>query len=145
MKTLFTMLLVSGVLVGCATQPKPERKIVQHSELAKSIYMNKQCTAKGYMPPDIGALGERYIKAIMGQYPYDENRITVILNTFVGTQVTKEDCNLLAMQIVGKKQSIDEQNAFNQQQATEWQNTINNRPTQTYCNKIGTQLFCNTY
>lgn len=138
--------MVAGlILVGCAATPKPELQVMQYQSAARDMFAVHSCTATGKLSPELGALGDTYLKSRVSQYSFDTARLNAATQEASNTPITSEECNVLAMKIQKRKQQIDIQNQ-NNQMATEQMNAINNqRSNQTYCNKIGTQVFCNTY
>ena len=147
MNTLKTLpvILVSFVMAACAATPKPELSVMQYQSAANGMHVIDTCIASGKMSPEIGALGETYLKGMVKQYSFDITRLVAATEFLKDTLVTSEECNRAAMQITQRKQQIDINNQ-NNQMAVDQLNSLNNqRTTNTYCNKIGTQLFCNTY
>lgn len=138
------LVLITG-LTACAATPKPELQVMQYQSAARSIFVVHSCTATGKLSPELGALGDSYLKGTINQYSYDVSRLAAAAKETSNTPVTTEECNVLAMSIQKQRQQIDIQNQ-NNQLALDQVNTLNNqRSKQTYCNKIGTQMFCNTY
>lgn len=145
MKTLFTMLLVSGVLVGCATQPKPELSSMDYWQLEKRFIQIHVCNNSGWIPSETAATGLRYFGYRINKSTWDSARFdreaTALRND--GFQVTQQDCKQLALAI-----NTEDQQVKAAQYTTDSTPDImgtTSRSTNTYCNKLGTQTFCRTY
>lgn len=142
---VLTIILVSVVLTACAAIPKPELQVMQYQSAAREIYAIHSCTATGKMSPELGALGDTYLKGMLGQYSYDVSRLAAATKDTSTNPVAVEECNVLAMGIQKQKQQILINNQNNQMAIDQMGSLNNQRTSSTYCNKIGTQLFCNTY
>ena len=147
MKTLFTMLLVSGVLVGCATQPKPVMSDAQYTEIGKGWIAIQACTKRGVITPEVSATGQRYMEGVLSYNTYDRSTLNARINWLKKntSDPTDAECNLLAAAIHKKQQQINLHNENVQMQQDQINQMNANLPTQTYCNKLGTQTFCSTY
>jgi hypothetical protein len=142
------MALVLGLLVGCATQPKPEMTDEQYSSSAFGWHTVSQCGRSGAMDLETASLGKAYIQSKLGNYQVDLSRfnqeVTRLYNT--GSRPTKEDCNTMAMDILDTKRSIAINNQSVEADQRVNQELINStRIKNTYCNRIGNSTFCNTY
>ncbi len=141
--------IVLGLVIGfngCAVN-KPIMGDNEYSQLTKFWYVVDYCTQQGWIDPDTAARGKRYITANVYRYSFDSDRFNREVYSLSQNTIkpSEQDCRKGAMLIHERKQNIElaNQNASEQQQAI--QNIINNRPVQTYCNKIGNQVLCNSY
>lgn len=145
---ILPMALVLVLLTGCATTPKPEMTNEQYSSSAFGWHIVSQCGRSGAMDLETASLGKVYIQSKLGGYQFDLSRFNQEVTKLYNTRgvPSKEDCNTMAMTIIETKRSIDthNQNVESNQRAT--QELINSTKIKnTYCNRIGTQTFCNTY
>lgn len=145
---ILPMALVLVVLTGCATTPKPVMSDADYTNYAKAWMGVQYCNRKGWISPDVSASGQRMVVANLQQYSYDSTRVDreMFSLNLQGFAPTQEDCNTLAMAIQDRSQqiAIHNQNVEANQRAT--QELINSTKIKnTYCNRIGTQTFCNTY
>ncbi len=144
--------IILGLVIGfggCATQ-KPQMPDSQYYGFAKAWHTIGWCAYKGWMDADTAARGKTYVATTMNQYSFDrermdrESRSSTVAAAL--DQVTEGDCRNAAVSIQGRKQQIDNQNATAAIQQQETQNMINaTKSTKTYCNKIGTQVLCNSF
>lgn len=145
---MFKLMCVAAglVLAGCATQ-RPQMSEEKYTSFAYAWNTVGYCAFKGWMDPDTAARGKTYINSAVGAYSYSVEtlRDTAIRNGNQVTNITQEQCRTVAVEIHTRKQQIANQNAQTEMEQREIQNAINNRPTQTYCNKIGNQVLCNSY
>lgn len=146
MKQIIGGVLIGLVLAGCATQ-RPQMNDANYTSFARGWSAIGWCTNKGWIDVDVAARGRAYFNSAVGEYSFDRTRMAAAIEA-VGktTPPTQSECRTLAVDIQTRKQQIDNQNASMAIQQQETQNMINaTKPTQTYCNKIGTQVFCNSY
>lgn len=139
--------LISLVLAGCAAQ-KPQMSVDQYEMFAKGWAYLHHCNANGFIDPATTARGRTYAVSSMNRYSFDgalmDGKARDQIN--YGTRPSQQECRSLASSIEGRKQQIDNQNATAEMQQREAQNMINaTKPINTYCNKIGTQVLCNSY
>lgn len=146
MKELLCAAVTGLVLAGCAAQ-RPQMPTEKYASFAYAWNVVGYCAFKGWMDADTAARGKTYINSTVGAYSYSVEtlRDTAIRNGDQVGGVTQEQCRTVAVEIHTRKQQIANQNLQTEMEQREIQNVINNRPTQTYCNKIGNQLLCNSY
>ena len=145
-KTLLISLAFLG-LVGCATQ-RPQMPDDHYSGFAGRWVAVNYCAYKGWMDPSTAALGKTYVNYDVSTWTYDQSRLNTRVSFLQGeaTKLSQGDCNRLAVAIQGRKQQVDRQNATTEIQHQTTQEILNTtRPTQTYCNRIGTQVLCNSF
>lgn len=137
--------LVIG-LAGCAAQ-KPQMPDEKYAAITRGWITLTECIRNGDIDSDIGARGKAYIFSTVSEYQHDADKLR---NTEIkmrkNLSVSKADCRELAVAIQTRKQQIENQNATAEMQRQEVQNIINStKSTHTYCNKIGTQVLCNSF
>lgn len=140
-----TLLGVMGlVLVGCASTPKPEMSDVGYGNYAKTWLGVDYCNWKGWIASDTAATGKRFIEQQVQRYSFDNTRFNKEVKWLSDNEIkpSKEDCNRLAMSINERKQQI----TTNNQVIRESEELINSVKSQnTYCNRVSSQTFCNTF
>lgn len=145
MKTAFTIALSAFLLAGCAT-PRPQLPDQNYTSFAKFFVGINKCVQNGYMSPETGALANRYVKADLNTWTFNEvvlrERVMQISDQL---NPTEGDCRLVAMKTAEEKNQIDANNAQVQKESEAWQSIQPQQPVNTTCNKVGTQTFCNTY
>ena len=147
MSKLMITLILASVLAGCATQ-KPQMTDAQYEMFAKGWAVLHHCSANGYIDPAATARGRIYAASTMNRYSFDGALMDskAYAQIKYGTQPSQQKCRSLAASIEGRRQQIENQNATAEIQQREAQNMINvTKPTNTYCNKIGTQVLCNSF
>ena len=149
MNKLLCVMLSGLILVGCATQ-RPSLPEDQYFAFAKAWHSVGWCAYKGWMDSETAARGKTYISANLNRYSYDQSRLAQedksqsIAQALDG--MTEGDCRNIAVNVQARKQQIQNQNVQADMQNQEAQSMLRaTKPTQTYCNKIGTQLLCNSY
>lgn len=149
MNKLMVSVMAGLILAGCATQ-KPQMAESQYFGFAKAWHTIGWCAYKGWMDVNTAARGKTYVTTTMNQYSFDRQRMDQESRSPAVAaaldQVTEGDCRNAAVSIHTRKQQIDNQNATAEIQQREAQNMIKaTKPTNTYCNKIGTQVLCNSF
>ena len=137
--------LVSA-LVGCAAKPAPQLDAQGYNIFAGAWYEVNNCIESGSMAPEVGALGKRYVESHLGRFSFNPSLFESEYRRIAATgPVSREKCNQLAADIMRQRHQteINNQNAARTEQQI--RDAINSRPTNTYCNKIGTQVLCNSY
>jgi hypothetical protein len=149
-KEMKSLLIVAGlalIVAGCATHrpPMPED---HYMGFAGKWLVVDYCTWKGWMDTGIAAKGRQYINADISTWTYDLEKLKghVISLKSEAEKLNQGDCRRMESSIQERAHQIDNQNATTAIQQQEAQNMINStKTTQTYCNKIGTQVFCNSF
>lgn len=146
MNKLMTALILASVLAGCATA-KPQMPDEKYQAFTKGWVSISQCIRNGWIDADTGARGRTYIMGAANTYQYDTDKFKESeLQARQSISVNQSDCRELAVAIQARKQQIDNQNATAEIQQRETQNMVNaTKPTNTYCNKIGTQVLCSSF
>lgn len=147
MNKLISVVLSGLILAGCASQrpPMPDENYVT---FAGRWLMVDYCAWKGWMDVESAAKGRRYINNDIATWTYDPERLKSQVGTLQPetSKVSQGDCRRMAVSIQERSQQIANQNARADMQQREAQNMINaTKPTNTYCNKIGTQVLCNSF
>ena len=143
MKKHIGVIICGLFLAGCATQ-RPQMDEATFTSFSRGWAVVHQCYSLNYIDVDMAAHARRQVNATMNRYEYDPAKITTQANWFVryGNPPSQEDCQKLALVVRTKQQQIAESNA---QASTYSAPIIVNQPSSTYCNKIGTQVFCNSF
>ena len=139
--------LVLFGLVGCATTKQPLSDS-GYSSSSKEWYAVNKCGMQGHLSAENVSLGRTYINSSLDRYQYDPARLSSELDAVIrsGWVPTKEDCFSTEVVITSIKQKIQISNQNTDSEARQTQEILNNSKVRnTYCNKIGTQTFCNTY
>ena len=146
MKKIIGAAVCGLLLAGCATQ-KPQMPDEKYVPLVRGWIGVSECIRSGGIDADTGARGRAYIIAEANQYQHNPVRFKEIEQQMRGSfSLTSQDCREMAAVIQSRKQQIDNQNASAEIQRREVQNILNTtKPTQAYCNKIGTQVLCNSF
>ena len=133
-------------LSGCATT-KPEMLSNDYAKYSRSWVAVHSCNTQGFIDSGTAATGLRYVQSNINHFTFNPDTLKENMDWVAGNSnpITETECRKLALVIQQRKQQIElnNSNASIQQQAL--QDLNNNRPKQTYCNKIGTQVFCTTY
>lgn len=150
MKTFRTLAYSAGIalLTGCAAAPKPTMTDGDYIQIAGRWVGIQKCGQLGLLDPDSASRGMQYQVNIASLYTFDRPRLEALIRQYQGEfDPTPTMCNSAAMAIAGTKRQEAQSAAAAQASRQEWQDINNNRnkPTQTYCNKIGSQVLCNTY
>lgn len=146
MKKILVSLVAGLILAGCATQ-RPVMPDEKYQSFASGWAAVGWCSNQGWIDADTAALGRNYIGNAVSTYTFDRDRMASSIAA-VGktTPPSIENCRELAVTIRARKQQIDNQNATLAIQQKATQEMINStKSTQTYCNKIGTQVLCNSF
>lgn len=144
MKKIVIAALTGLVLAGCATQ-KPHMPEDKYAGFARGWAVVHLCAASGRMAASDAASGHQYLVYAMNAYSFDGARMDSEAKYQIqkGINPTDEVCRLSAVAIQSKKQQIESNTVASTQQQ---QPGINiNKPTNTYCNKIGTQVLCSSF
>lgn len=126
------------VLAGCAT-PLPD---ATYEQVATGQAALQSCVAAGYMRPEVAAQGIDLMNSHVSRYVYDRTRLENEIKSRSARQQTEAQCKKHETDIFATKIKQDR----NRQETREMNEAIRAAtPKQTYCNKIGNQVFCNTY
>ncbi len=146
---ILPMALVLVVLTGCATAPKPELPTTEYSKYALSWFTLDYCNAKGMMPSDLAAKGRQRVSTNLNRHTFDTAQFAQEISKLnvSPTKPSKEDCNRLAMLIHEQSPQNSVQNQSVGDNVIQSNNDLINgtRSKNTYCNRIGSSTFCNTY
>lgn len=146
-KYVLAALVATVGLVGCATQ-RPQMPGDRYATYAQGWALLHHCNREGWLDADATARGRSYAVASMNQFLFDSKRIDAesLQQIRYGNRPNQATCKELAISIQQRKQQIDSHNAQVTQQEQAIQNSLNNtKATQTYCNKIGNQVMCNSF
>lgn len=140
MKPLLILSCVA-LLGGCATSkpPLPEDRYV---ELAQNWLGINACGETGKIDAATASLGKTYVENEINRFNWDEVKFNTTQERYKNLNASQEYCNKAAMSIHALSNKF---RAANSTPAAPSIPTPTYRPTQTYCNKIGTQTLCSTY
>lgn len=135
--------LVSVVgLSGCASYTFQD---TDYGSFAKAWANTHSCNEQGFIDSDVAASGVQHMKRRLSYSQHDQNRLNAAINSLSSNKPSISECRVLAMQIRGwEKQQAQQQQEINEMNRAA-ENFKNSMPKQTYCNRIGTQVFCNSY
>lgn len=147
-RVLVVLAVVMG-LAGCASVRKQQLSPDGYVQYAKPLMMVGLCSHQGFIPPDLAASGMRHIRAGLDQTIYDQDKLVSLAARLAETNAppTQGDCNDLAVQISQANQERDANIAQSKADAQEMADLTkqlqNSVPAPVYCNRLGTQTFCN--
>lgn len=131
---------IATLLSGCANPQMPND---MYDKFASGYVGVQKCGTSGMISPDTALWGKYMLNARIGTYSYDQAFLETRYRAVApGITPTATDCNQLAMYAEEYKQNVQASNA--QVEATT-QALQNNRPVNTYCNRVGMQTICNSY
>ena len=138
--------MVAGLLlVGCAATPKPEMTEQMLQGSAANWVVIQKCGTQGDMSPELTAEGIRIFNVKLSGYAYNQSSLNQHIQDLATKypQVSKEDCNKMAVSIAGVSQQWARNNKEADALIAENQRAMgSNTAINTYCNKIGSQTFC---
>lgn len=140
------LVLVSVVgLVGCAT-PLPDSMYSNYG----TTYANlTNCVQQGYISPASAAIGYDILNGHIANHTYDATRLQNEVSSRSARKQSESFCKTFEAQMLTRDRQLSRQRQDRQEtnealrSATE--SIRSATPKQTYCNKIGNQVFCNTY
>ncbi|TDX09593.1 hypothetical protein EDF88_5008 [Buttiauxella sp. BIGb0552] len=143
-------------IAGCAQQKQqmPEQHYKQFSVVTVAT---NACLKENYITPQEAGQSHANVALFLNSWTYDPVRFSAILaqteSSLKPSDINQENCNILKAKIYQdtieaqryqeQAQAAAQQRAIANQQAV--QSMQNSMPKTTYCNRIGTQVFCNTY
>lgn len=133
------LVLVSVVgLAGCAT-PLPEPMYSNYGTAYSNL---TSCVQQGYISPASAAIGYDILNGHIANHTYDAARLQEEVSSRSARKQTESFCKTFEAQMLTRDRQLTRQ----RQETREINDAIRAAtPKQTYCNKIGTQVFCNTY
>ena len=136
-RTLPVILLALGV-AGCAALPKPEMTEQQYSEASRNWYALHQCNQQGFIPPEVVASGVHLITQNLAGYSYDSGKLDAMVRILERSySPTVGDCNQIALVIhTNTPKVVAQQPAYVAPVYV---------PKNTFCNRVGTQMLCNSF
>lgn len=134
-----TLALVTG-LAGCSSSPISRVATAeQHEKYVSAVYQVGSCSSSGRMPLDIAGFANNDLAEWAAKYSMDSQVLAMY-----EAQVRKkwpmfstEDCNQVSVYWSALMQKSQQTPA-----PAAYMPPMNRH---TYCNKIGTQVFCNTF
>jgi hypothetical protein len=145
--TLWISAGIAMMLSGCAT-PKQVMPTDVYDKFAQLYGHVERCGMDGQLTPDSALWAKRMLGFRLASYSYDStylnNRYQALMPSI--TTPPPETCNRIAMLSEEYKQNTQASNAQVEanSRALEEQ-TMGNRPVNTYCNSIGSQTNCTSH
>lgn len=143
-----SIFLIATLLVGCGTTPLAPLSDFGYKYSSEAFASVWRCGASGLIDPATAALGLTYVKSkYFTGVTVDRNRFNAAVDQLIKApnEPNRIECNTIAMDIHEQKRRIDINNQSVSASQDELSKILNNTPKNTYCNKIGTQVFCTTY
>ncbi|QNP48919.1 hypothetical protein [Diaphorobacter aerolatus] len=148
----YFVLLISCGLVGCASSPvaKPELDPAGYAGIASSYVAIPRCETSLKITAEQGSLARSAVNEQLSTYTYDPIRLQTHIDSISKSSpgVPEWKCSELAAKAAAYSQHKNSEAVRIKAQ----RNNNNNQPDysipraqSTYCNKIGTQVFCNTF
>lgn len=133
------LVLISVVgLSGCATQ-LPDSMYANYGTAHANL---TSCVQQGYISPSSAAIGYDILNGHIANHTYDNNRLQNEVAIRSARKQTESFCKTFEAQMLSRDRQLTRQ----RQDSREMNEAIRAAtPKQTYCNKIGNQVFCNTY
>lgn len=134
------------ILVGCAAKPIATLPDAEYQKYGNALATAHTCNAAGHISPDLAALGIGKMREALRNVSYDDVRLQSTIRKYSQQTRTASDCNNLSLVFHGWKQEGEKEAEQSRWQANENQRIMESvRQKQTYCNRIGTQVLCNSY
>jgi len=133
------------VISGCAaTQPTvmPDADYLAYAKHRTGIW---KCGTSGRLDPELASLGIAYLDRTISSMTYDPQRFQQALNQAQQSQYSDSFCNEGAMWAHDIRRQININNQSVDAHRKAIQDAISSGSKQTHCNRIGTQVLCNTY
>lgn len=142
---LFTGVTAS-LLIGCSSTPKPSLTDYQYRRIGTNMFTAQRCGELGLASPSDAMWGKRSQYFAIKDYAVDESRLQQeIWQASQSSTPSAETCNRMAISAREYQGMVEAHNASVDQNSRAMQQIINNSaPTKpVWCNRIGTQTFCN--
>ena len=136
----------SLVLSGCSTYTFTSHDydyVAYHSAAIRA------CSEKGLMPPDAAATGNLIIRQRLTTSDYDRSELDRTIGKFEKRNFDTQACRNATVAVIGWQKEISQQREDRRETNEALRSATESiraaTPKQTYCNKMGTQVFCSTY
>lgn len=130
------------ILSGCASYKFSSN---DYEHFAFQWSAANYCSKVGLMDAETAATGMRLMTRKLSNSTYDPALLNQAVGKFNGRTFAPEGCRNAAVTINGWKNILTAQKEDDAETARLSDAFKNTAPKQTYCNRIGTQLLCNTY
>lgn len=150
-----SVVAISLVLAGCAVQ-KQQMPLDVYQTLAIREALADKCVSLGFMDFQTAASFKNFNARDLNSWAYEpivyQTYFSKTAEAMKSTPVDKTICDRYSVNVAQRVQQ--EQTAYQQKQLAAQQQQAfsqsmqaiqNAAPKATYCNKIGSQTFCNTY
>ena len=135
--------LVSVVgLSGCASYTFQKHGYYYFAYRMSAI---DSCPRSGYMSPDVAATGKQILKQRFATATFDKNLLDQEYGKLSSRNYSIEQCRGVSVDIAEWRQTLNQQQQEINEMNRAAENFKNSMPKHTYCNRIGTQVFCNSY
>ena len=140
-KKQIVMVLVSLGVVGCASAPKPEMPEEKYQEFATVGNAVTACVNANYFSVEANTTAIRVLGTQLNSWNYDRDKLRAIAKT-TEVSITEVECNKMAATILATQQRWDRQAS---QAASQPTPVYIPQTRNTFCNRVGTQLLCNSF
>ena len=147
MKKHIGVIMCGLFLAGCATQ-----RVVMPSEeyarIAQLLIRSNYCNQQGWISVETAAQGIRFAQADAIRFDFDKARMdeNIAWVNANHPKLTQTECRDLAVRIVNRRVLAEQNIAAINNQIKSTEESLNaTKSHTTYCNKIGMQVFCNSY
>lgn len=137
------LILISVVaLSGCATKTFTEQ---DYDYWGYHWQVIPYCNNKSMITTELAATGDHIIKRRLATAQYDKDTFYASAKKHSRVRVDEQICRGIETNIRGWQLEMNRQKQDGRETQQALENVKNSMPKQTYCNKIGNQVFCNTY
>ena len=133
--------LITLVLTGCAATPKLEMPEQKYMEFAQMVNAIDWCINNKYFSMEAHTASIRVMGTVINTWNYDSAKLRETSRNNP-VSITETECNRIAANILATQQRWDRQASMASSQPTP---VIIPQPTNTFCNRIGTQVLCNSF
>lgn len=102
-----SMLVVLGLLAGCASTPPPQMPMPEYFQYAQMLHRAQVCEQRGAIDPSLLAYGNTRIQQDLAGYTYSPNLLQRSLVGMETSPVSAADCNQLATRFAGWRDEYD--------------------------------------
>lgn len=135
----------AAALVGCAAPTKPDLPEQSYNLIGEAVVGPPKCAEQGYMTPEAAARIQAQTRSHLARHTYDESRVSFMVSNAQYVDYTKVICTSMAIRSSAQHQESVANQQHTAEHNAEMRRIIeSNRMRNTYCNRIGTQVFCNT-
>ena len=139
-KEIAGMSLLVVLLAGCATT-KPEMTEENYWNFGREISFVEKCVEAKYFSVETNAAAIRVLGTNLNSWSYDKDKLKESIKTayVIANEV---DCNKMAASIIATQQKWDRQAS---QAASQPTPVYIPQTRNIFCNRVGSQLLCNSF